>query len=120
MSPSEPRNSVGGPVFWKITGAGAAFQAGSSAVDSATIVASLVNHLTGNVYAVGAASVILRLGWLLPQLVVGFLAQQSERRMPFYVVGAFGLAGLLALIALLLALASEPAGSWVGGVFLLL
>lgn len=111
---------MGDPVFWKIAGAGAAFQAGSSAVDSATIVASLVNHLTGSVYAVGAASVILRLGWLLPQLVVGFLAQRSERRMPFYVVGAFGRAGLLALIALLLALAGELTGSWVGGVFLLL
>lgn len=111
---------TGGPVFWKISGAGAAFQAGSSAVDSATIVASLVNHLTASVYAVGAASAVLRLGWLLPQLAVGFLAQQSERRMPFYIVGAFGRASLLALIAVLLALAGEPAGSWIGGGFLLL
>jgi hypothetical protein len=75
---------VGGPVFWKITGAGASFQAGSAAVDSATIVASLVHHLTGSVYAVGAASAVLRLGWLLPQLVVGFLAQRVERRIPFW------------------------------------
>jgi hypothetical protein len=93
MSPPEAPPDVvrvaesrpGGPVFWKITAAGASFQAGSSAVDSATIVASLVYHLTGNVYAVGAASAVLRLGWLLPQLVVGFLAQRAERRMPFYV-----------------------------------
>jgi hypothetical protein len=56
---------AGGPVFWKITGAGASFQAGSAAVDSATIVASLVHHLTGSVYAVGAASAVLRV-WSAP------------------------------------------------------
>lgn len=88
--------------FWKIAGAGAAFQAGASAVDSATVVASLVHQLTGNVFAVGAASAVLRLGWLLPQLVVGFLAQRARRRMPYYVFGAFGRAGCLAMIALLL------------------
>jgi MFS family permease len=113
--------SAGGPVFWKITGAGALFQAGSSAVDSATIVASLVNHLTGSVYAVGAASAVLRLGWLLPQLVVGYLAQRAERRMPYYVAGAFGRAGCLALIALMLAFASNAAsGGWIASGFLAL
>ena len=56
------KDGARGPVFWKIAGAGASFQAGSSAVDSATIVASLVNHLTGSIYAVGAASAVLRLG----------------------------------------------------------
>ncbi len=111
---------AGGPVFWKIAGAGASFQAGSSAVDSATIVASFVIHLTGSVYAVGAASAVLRLGWLLPQLFVGFLAQRAERRMPFYIVGAFGRASCLALIALLLAIVSEPASGWVAGGFLAL
>ena len=123
MTPSKPspeRRTPGGSVFWRITGAGVAFQAGSSAVDSATVVASLVFHLTGSVYAVGAASAVLRLGWLVPQLVVGFLAQRSERRMLFYIVGAFGRASLLACIAVLLALAGEPAGSWIGGGFLLL
>lgn len=95
-------NGARGVAFWKIAGAGAAFQAGSSAVDSATVVASLVNQLTENVFAVGAASAVLRLGWLLPQLVVGFLAQRATRRMPYYVVGAFGRAGCLAVIALLL------------------
>jgi len=118
MPPADER--AGGPVFWKITGAGAAFQAGSSAVDSATVVASLVNHLTGNVYAVGAASAVLRLGWLLPQLVVGFLAQRAERRMPYYIVGAFGRAACLALIALMLAFASGSPGAWVAGGFLVL
>ena len=79
-----------GPAFWKIAGAGAAFQAGSSTVDTATIIASLVYQLTGNVFAVGAASAVVRLGWLLPQIVVGFLAQRARRRMPFYISGAFG------------------------------
>jgi MFS family permease len=118
MPRHEAQRGAGGPVFWKIVGAGAAFQAGSSAVDSATVVASLVNHLTGSVYAVGAASAVLRLGWLLPQLVVGFIAQHSGRRMPFYVAGAFGRAGCLALVAMLLAAAGEPAAAWAAGGFL--
>ncbi len=117
---SQADATAGGPVFWKITGAGASFQAGSSAVDSATIVASLIHHLTGSVYAVGAASAVLRLGWLLPQLLVGFLAQRAERRMPFYIVGAFGRAACLALIALMLAVADGSAGGWVAGGFLAL
>lgn len=116
----KPRTRAGGAVFWKITGAGAAFQAGSTAVDSATVVAGLVNHLTGSMYAVGAASAVLRLGWLLPQMLVGFLAQRADRRMPFYVVGAFGRAGCLALIALLLASAGEAASSWLVAGFLAL
>ena len=123
--PDEPAAEVktagdkaGGAVFWKITGAGASFQAGAAAVDSATVVASLVNHLTGSVYAVGAASAVLRLGWLLPQLVVGFLAQRARRRMPYYIVGAFGRAGCLALIAALLMFAGKSEGAWLAGGFL--
>ena len=120
MSAPDARDEAGRPTFWKIAGAGAAFQAGSSAVDSATIVASLVNHLTSNVYAVGAASAVLRLGWLLPQLIVGFLAQRSQRRMPFYIVGAFGRAICLAMIAVLLAAAGEATVVWVASGFLFL
>jgi len=118
MTDSQPKEAAGGPAFWKITGAGASFQAGSSAVDSATVVASLVNHLTGSVYAVGAASAVLRLGWLSTQLVVGFLAQRSTRRMPYYAAGAFGRAACLGLIAALLAIANEPAGNWLAVGFL--
>lgn len=88
--------------FWRIAGAGAAFQGGAAAVDSATVVASLVFQLTGSVLAVGFASAVLRLGWLLPQLVVGYLAERVDRRIPFYVFGAYGRAACLALIALLL------------------
>jgi MFS family permease len=120
MAPTEGNRKTRTAAFWKIAGAGAAFQAGSSAVDSATIVASLAYHLTGNVYAVGAASAVLRLGWLLPQIVVGFLAQRARRRMPFYKVGAFGRAACLALIAVLLALSGDPPGTWTAVGFLLL
>jgi MFS family permease len=109
-----------GTTFWKIAGAGAAFQAGASAVDSATIIANLVDRLTGNVFAVGAASAVLRLGWLLPQVVVGFLAQRARRRMPFYIVGAFGRATCLALIAGLLTLAVELPVAWTAAGFLAL
>lgn len=76
--------------FWRIAGAGAAFQAGAAAIDLATVVASLVHQLTGSAFAVGFASAVLRLGWLLPQILVGFLAERAERRMPFYVFGAYG------------------------------
>jgi len=114
------KDGARGPVFWKIAGAGASFQAGSSAIDSATIVASLVNHLTGSIYAVGAASAVLRLGWLVPQLIIGYLAQRSQRRMPYYVVGAFGRAGCLALIAVLLAFSGRVSAGWMAGGFLAL
>lgn len=53
MPRGERNNNTSGPVFWKIAGAGAAFQAGSSTVNSATIIASLVYQLTGSVFAVG-------------------------------------------------------------------
>ncbi len=120
MKSIETRKSERGPAFWKIVGAGASFQAGSSAVDSATVVASLVNHLTGSVYAVGAASAVLRLGWLTTQLVVGFLAQRATRRMPYYIVGAFGRASCLAIIAVLLALTEDGGGIWVATGFLIM
>lgn len=88
--------------FRRIAGAGAAFQGGSAAVDSATVVASLVHLLTGSAFAVGFASAVLRLGWVLTQLPVGWLAEPAPRRMPFYVVGAYGRAAAAAAIALLL------------------
>jgi len=88
--------------FWRIAGAGAAFQGGSAAVDSATVVASLVHMLTGSALAVGYASAVLRLGWVLTQLPVGWLAERAPRRMPFYVFGAYGRAAAAAAIAVLL------------------
>ncbi len=120
MSEARESGKTGGGAFWKFAGAGASFQAGSAAVDSATIVASLVYQLTGSVFAVGAASAILRLGWLLPQVLVGFLAQRAERRMPFYIVGAFGRAACLALIAGLFAATVAPPHGWVVAGFMAL
>ena len=99
-------------------GAGAAFQAGSAAIDSATIVASLVFQLAGSAFAVGFASTVLRLGWLLPQLVVGFLAERADRRMPFYVLGTFGRALMAGLIALLLWFGAGMSAVALGWVFL--
>jgi MFS family permease len=104
--------------FWRIAGAGAAFQAGAAAIDSAIIVASLVFQLTGSAFAVGFASAVLRLGWLLPQLVVGFLAERAERRMPFYVFGAYGRAIMAGLIALLLWFGGGVAPAVLGVAFL--
>ena len=120
MKPAEPDALKPNASFWKIAGAGASFQAGSSVIDSATIVASLVYHLTGSAVAVGVASTVLRLGWLLPQLIVGYIAERAERRMPLYAIGAFGRAGCLALIALLLAFIGATGTPWIGVVFLVL
>lgn len=76
--------------FMHIATAGAFFQAGAAAVDTGTIMASLVYGLTGSSVAVGATAAIARFGWLFPQLFVAWFAQSRRRRMPFYAVGAFG------------------------------
>ena len=88
--------------FWHVAGAGTAFQAGSAAVDSATVMSALVFQLTGSTVAVGAVSTILRLGWLLPQLFVGYFAGRGASSMPFYVVGAFGRTAAIATLAIVL------------------
>ncbi len=106
--------------FWKIAGAGASFQAGSTAVDSATVVASLVYQLTGSALAVGAASAVLRLGWLLPQFAVGYLAQSARKTMPFYVFGAYGRAIVAGLIGILLWFGDQVPPVWLAAAFLAL
>ena len=104
--------------FWRIAGAGISFEGGAATVNSSTIIAALVFELTASTVAVGAAAGILRYGWLFPQLFVAYFAQRAKRRMPFYVVGAFGRATCLAAIAVLLALASGmPHGLVVTGFF---
>ncbi len=106
--------------FRHIAAAGVFFQGGAAAVDSATVIASLVHGLTGSAFAVGAASAILRYGWLAPQLFVGYLAGRRPRRMPFYAIGGFGRAACLVAIAGLLALASDlPGWAVVAGFFVL-
>ncbi len=93
--------------FWHVAGAGTVFQAGSAAVDSATVMSALVFQLTGSALAVGAVPAILRFGWLLPQIFVGYLAGKGGSSMPYYVIGAFGRTGAMALLCLLL---------WLGGI----
>ena len=59
--------------FRRLSAAGIFFQGGAATVDSSTIIATLVHGLTANTYAVGAASAILRYGWLFPQIFVAYL-----------------------------------------------
>ena len=106
--------------FRRLSAAGIFFQGGAAAVDSSTIIATLVHGLTANTYAVGAASAILRYGWLFPQIFVAYLAQRRQRRMPFYMVGAFGRAACLVAIAGVLGLAGWlPHGGVVALFFIL-
>ena len=101
-------------------GAGVGFQGGAAAVDTSTIVAGFVHTLTGSAVAVGAASAVLRFGWLFPQLFVAYLAQRRTRRMPFYIAGAFGRSVCLALLALLVAaLGDAPAAVLAAAFFVL-
>jgi len=58
--------------FKSVAIAGISFQAGTAAVDSATIMTALVFQLTGSTVVVGAVTAILRFGWLFPQLFVEF------------------------------------------------
>jgi len=93
--------------FKSVVIAGITFQAGSAAVDSATIISALVYQLSGSSVLVGAVTAILRFGWLFPQLAVGFLAQKSGGSMRYYVIGAFGRACMMALLAALLLLGGD-------------
>ena len=88
--------------FGSVAVAGITFQAGSAAVDSATIMSALVYQLTGSSVAVGAVTAILRFGWLFPQLIVGYLAQRGKSSIHYYVIGAFGRATCMAVLALVL------------------
>ena len=106
--------------FWRISRAGIFFQGGAAAVDTTTIVATLVHGLTGSALAVGAAAAIQRYGWLFPQIFVAYMAQRRARRMAFYKVGAFGRTGCVAALAVLLAVAGAlPHGLLVALFFML-
>ncbi len=97
--------------FWRVSTAGVLFQGGAAAVDTSTVVASLVGGLTGgSALAVGAAAALARFGWLFPQPFVAYHAQRRPRRLPFYVAGAFGRVACLAGLAGLLWLAPAPPG----------
>lgn len=103
--------------FWRIATAGIFFQGGAAAVDTSTIVAALVHGLTGSPTAVGAAAAIARYGWLFPQLFVAYFAQCRRRRMPFYMLGAFGRVACLLGVAVVVALSGPPPGGLEIGVF---
>ena len=90
--------------FANVAISGMTFQAGSAAVDSSTIMAALVHQLTGSSVAVGAVTTILRIGWLSPQLFVGYAAERRGSSMAYYVAGGFGRAACIGLLALVLML----------------
>jgi len=98
--------------FWNVAGAGVAFQAGSAAVDSGTIMSALIWQLSGSSVLVGSITAILRFGWLFPQLIVGYLAGQSGDSMRYYKIGAFGRASAMALMALVLWLGAGWSRPW--------
>ena len=105
--------------FRHICAAGITFQGGTAAVDSSTIMAALAYQLTGSPIAVGAVTTILRVGWLAPQLFVGYFAERSGASLPYFIVGGFGRATCLALLAVLLAFAPTlPALLVTAGFFL--
>jgi FTR1 family protein len=106
--------------FWRIAAAGVFLQGGAAAVDTSTIVATLVHALTGSSFAVGAAAAIARFGWLFPQLIVGWMAQRRRRRTPFYMVGALGRVVCLVGVAGLIGLAGDRLGVGLTAGFFLL
>ena len=93
--------------FSSVAAAGITFQAGSAAVDSATIISVLVFQLTSSTILVVAVTAILRFRWLFPQLFVGFLAQRDGSSMGYYKIGAFGRAACMALLAGVLVLGAD-------------
>lgn len=93
--------------FASVATAGITFQGGSSAIDSATIVTALVFQLTGSSILVGAVTAILRIGWLFPQLFVGFLAQRGASSRRYYMIGAFGRAACIGILAMVLFLGAS-------------
>jgi len=106
--------------FWRVATAGIFFQGGAAAVDTGTIVAALVHGITGSPAAVGAAAAISRYGWLAPQLFVAYFAQRRRRRLPFYMLGAFGRVACLLAVAVLVASSGPSPGALAIGIFFLL
>lgn len=105
--------------FRRIATAGVFFQGGGAAADTTTIVAALVERLTGSPTAVGAAAAISRYGWLFPQIFVAYFAQRRRRRLPFYMLGAFGRVGCLFAVASIIAVAGPRPGHLGIGAFFL-
>lgn len=83
---------------------GAFFEFGASFADTGTVVATFLGRLTSGTTAVGAATAIARFGWLLPQLFAARYAQGVEYRKPIYLVGGWGRAVSLGVLAAVLLL----------------
>ncbi len=83
---------------------GALFEFGASFADTGTVIATFLGRLTPGTTAVGAATAITRFGWLLPQLVAARYAQRVEYRKPIYLVGGWGRAVSLGVLAVVLLL----------------
>lgn len=95
---------------WNFTWAtltGMFFEGGAAFVNTSTVMAAFVSALTPSLVAVGATEVIARFGWLAPQLFAAYYAQRRLQRKAIYLLGGWGRAGVLALLALLL-LARPP------------
>ena len=106
--------------FARFAAAGILFQGGAVTLDTSTFVAAFVHGLTGSSAAVAAAAAISRIGWLVPQLVVAHFAQGRARRMPFYMIGAFGRASCVVLLVVALALSgTTPAPALIAVFFVL-
>jgi len=86
--------------FVRFATAGTLFQGGAAALDTANLVGAFLYGITDSTAAVGAAAMLSRIGWQVPQLIVAHLAQHTRRHMPFYVFGAFGRATAIGLLAL--------------------
>jgi len=100
--------------FVSVAAAGVTFQGGSAAIDSVTIVSALVFQLTGSSVLVGAVTAILRVGWLFPQLFVGFLAQRRASSRRFYMIGAFGRAFCIGVLTAVLFYGADWHAPWLG------
>lgn len=105
--------------FW-IAATGALFEGGAAFVDAA-VVASFVSRLTPSTVAVGAAEAIVRFGWLLPQLLAANYAQGIPRRKPIYLLGGWGRATALGVLAAALWAWTDPdaTGSLLGLFFVM-
>ncbi len=109
MYPSEHKGSWA-TLRWNFTWttlSGALFQFGATFADTGTVVAAFVGRLTASALAVGAAESIARYGWLLPQLFAANYAQGRRYRKPIYLIGGYGRAIFLALLAGVLLVAPE-------------
>ena len=85
--------------FWLTVGNGSIVLMGMSFFAPGTVLAGLVQHLTGSEFCVGLFVSLGAVGWVWPQLFIGNLVESRRRKMPFYAVSA------LVRVALLLAMA---------------